>query len=400
MATENPTRKRKRLRRMMRLFRLFRPSFLPVTYRHNRVVLYPGGRSLFRSMYAALRSAKRFILIEFYLIRADRTGAALAAELADAVRRGVRVWMIYDYVGSIDTPSSFFEGMARQGIELIPFNVPSFRRGLHWFDRRDHRKMAIIDGEIAYLGGFNIGDEYSGLVEQSQRFRDVGFSVAGSAVGELVRNFSETWQMERGQPPALPSGGGDAAPHPRRRGQADVVIVSGGPHHSRSYIRGAFLVNIASAVEEILIATPYFVPGPRMIRSLLRAVRRGVAVRLLLPARSDVPLVRLLGRSYYGALLGKGIEIRELEREILHGKVMLIDGERTVIGSANLDQRSFHRNYELNSIIDDRTFGRQIRRMLLRDFEDSRRITREAHERRGWTARLLERVIDLFGWFL
>jgi cardiolipin synthase len=400
MASENPTRKRKRLQRMMRLFRLFRPSFLPVTYRHNRVVLFPGGRSLFRSMHAALRSAKRFILIEFYLIHADRTGAALAAELADAVRRGVRVWMIYDYVGSIDTPSSFFEGMERQGIELIPFNVPSFRRGLHWFDRRDHRKMAIVDGEIAYLGGFNIGDEYSGLAERSQRFRDVGFSVAGSAVGELVRNFSEAWRMERGQPPALPSGGGDAEPHPRRRGEADVVIVSGGPHHSRSYIRGAFLVNIASAAEEILIATPYFVPGPRMIRSLLRAVRRGVTVRLLLPARSDVPLVRLLGRSYYGALLGKGIEIRELEREILHAKVMLIDGERTVIGSANLDQRSFHRNYELNSIIDDRTFGRQIERMLLRDFADSRRITREAHERRGLIARLLERVIDLFGWFL
>jgi cardiolipin synthase len=400
MATEDPTRKRKRLRRMMRLVRLFRPSFLPVTYRHNRVVLFPGGRSLFRSMHAALRSAKRFILIEFYLIHADRTGAALAAELGDAARRGVRVWMIYDYVGSIDTPSSFFETMARQGIELIPFNVPSFRRGLHWFDRRDHRKMAIIDGEIAYLGGFNIGDEYSGLAERSQRFRDVGFSVAGNAVGELVRNFSETWRMERGQPPALPSGGGDQEPHPRRRGEADVVIVSGGPHHSRSYIRGAFLVNIASAAEEILIATPYFVPGPRMIRSLLRAVRRGVTVRLLLPARSDVPLVRLLGRSYYGALLGKGIEIRELEREILHAKVMLIDGERTVIGSANLDQRSFHRNYELNSIIDDRTFGRQIERMLLRDFADSRRITREAHERRGLIARLLERVIDLFGWFL
>jgi cardiolipin synthase len=289
----------------------------------------------------------------------------------------------------------------RQGIELISFNVPSFRRGMHWFDWRNHRKMAILDGELAYLGGFNIGDEYSGLVDRSERFRDVGFSISGSAVGELVHNFSETWMMERGQPPPLPpAGGGDAEPHPRRSGQADVVIVSGGPHHSRSYIRNAFMVSIASAAEEILIATPYFIPGPRMIRSLLRASRRGVTVRLLLPARSDVPLVRLLGRSYYEALLGEGIEIRELDREILHVKVMLIDGERTVIGSANLDQRSFHRNYELNSIIDDRTFGRQMRGILLKDFGDSRRITREGHERRGMMARLLERVIDLFGWFL
>ncbi len=400
MVTENRVRKRNRLLRMMRLLRLFRPSTLPVTYRRNRVVLFPRADSLFRAFHSALRSAKRFILIEFYLIHADRTGAALAAELVEAVRRGVRVWMIYDYVGSIDTPSSFFEGMARQGIELIPFNVPSFKRGIHWFDRRDHRKMAIIDGEIAFLGGFNIGDEYSGRAEQSERFRDVGFSLAGGAVGELVRNFSETWMMERGQPPALPPAEGNAGRQLRRSGRADVVIVSGGPHHSRSYIRGAFLVSIASAAEEILIATPYFIPGPRMIRSLLRAARRGVTVRLLLPARSDVPMVRLLGRSYYDALLGGGIEIRELEREILHGKVMLIDGERTVIGSANLDQRSFHRNYELNSVIDDATFGRQIRRMFLKDFEESRRITREGHERRGIMARFLERVINLFSWFL
>ena len=400
MATENPTRKRIRLRRMMSLLRRFRPSTLPVTHRHNRVILFPGGRSFFHSLYTELRSAKRFILIEYYMIHADRTGAAFAAELAEAVRRGVRVWVIYDYIGSIDTPSSFFAGMARQGIELVPFNVPSVRRGVHWFDRRDHRKMAIIDGELAYLGGFNIGDEYSGLVARSQRFRDVGFSISGSAVGELVSNFSETWLMERGQPPQLPSAAGDVDPNPRRSGQADVMLVSGGPHHSRSYIRNAFMLSIASAAEEILIATPYFVPGPRMIRSLLRAARRGVTVRLLLPARSDVPLVRLLGRSYYDALLGKGIEIRELDREILHAKVMLIDGERTVIGSANLDQRSFLRNYELNSIIDDRTFGRQIRGMLLKDFRDSRRITREGHERRGLIARLLERVINLFGWFL
>jgi cardiolipin synthase len=318
----------------------------------------------------------------------------------EAVRRGVLVRLIYDYVGSIETPASFFREMAMQGIELIPFNVPSFNRGMHWFDRRDHRKMAIIDGNLAYLGGFNIGDEYSGTVERSRRFRDLGFSIAGSAVGELVRSFSETWQMERGELPALTPSDGNTDPTPRRSGHADVVIVSGGPHHRRSYIRGAFLLNIASASEEILIATPYFVPGLRMIRSLLRAARRGVKVRLLLPARSDLPLVRLLGRSYYGALLREGIEIRELGRQILHAKVMLIDGERTIIGSANLDQRSFHRNHELNGIIDDVTFGRQIRRVLRKDFTDSRPVTIECHERRGWIARLLEKMINLFGWFL
>ena len=184
------------------------------------------------------------------------------------------------------------------------------------------------------------------------------------------------------------------------RGRARVVIVSGGPHHRRSYIRSAYLAAIASASDEILIATPYFVPGVRVLRSLLRAARRGVRVCLLLPARSDVPAVRLLGRSYYGALLMAGIEVYELERDILHSKVMLIDQERTVIGSANLDQRSFHRNFEINCIIDNNAFGRQIRNILQKDLSVSKRIELGVHERRGLFTRMLERIIRFFGWFL
>jgi cardiolipin synthase A/B len=385
---------------MIHLLRRFRTATLPVTYRHNEVELFSEGTAMFRSLHAALRSARRFILVEYYLIRDDRTGKSFADELADAVRRGVRVWLIYDYVGSIETPASFFNHLAQQGIELIPFNVPSLRRGLHWFDRRTHRKIAVIDGRRAFLGSFNIGDEYSGLADGPKRLHDVGFSISGIAVEELVRLFCETWRMERGEVPRLPPAGGDANGNAPGNGRGNIAIVSGGPHQTRSAIRGAFLVSIASAAEEILIATPYFVPGPRMMRSLLRAARRGVKVRMLLPARSDVPIVRLLGRSYYSALLRKGVEIYELEREILHAKVMLIDGERTVLGSANLDQRSFHRNFEINLIIDDTAFSRQARAMLLKDFADSRRITLGDHERRGMAARFLERAIDLFSWFL
>ena len=375
---------------------------MPVTYRHNQVVLFPDGPGFFRSLHAAIRSAQHFVLLEYYMIRADRTGSAFAAELAGAVKRGVRVLLIYDYIGCVDTPSSYFKNMAQQGIELIPFNTPSFKRGVGWFDKRDHRKMAVIDGSLAFLGGFNIGDEYAGVVALLQRFRDVGFSISGNAVQDLVRIFSEAWQMERGElPDLLRLQLSDKNQHrTAKHGQANVSIVSGGPHHRSSYIRSAYLLSLASASEEIIIATPYFVPGPRIIRSLLRATRRGVRVRLLLPSRSDVPLVSFLGRSYYGALLKQGIEIYELEGEILHAKVMLIDGERTVIGSANLDQRSFHRNFEINGIIDSSAFGSQINSMLEDDFKGSRRILLEYHEQRGILARILEKVVNLFSWFL
>jgi cardiolipin synthase len=399
MTEETYFRHNKRLARLMRRLERARTPPPPVTCRHNRVALLPDGESFFHAFLAAIRSARHVILLEYYLIRNDRTGSAVAAELAKAVVRGVRVMLIYDYIGCMDTPSSFFRSLAQQGIELIPFNVPSFRRGIRWFDRRDHRKMMVIDGCRAFLGGFNIGDEYAGIASLPQRFRDLGFSVEGSAVRELIGIFNETWQMEVGQLPELPRVRG-VSPGSSSHGEANVAFVSGGPHQRSSYIRHAFLVNIASASEDLLIVNPYFVPGPRIIRSLLRAVRRGVRVRLLLPARSDVPLVLLVGRSSYGALLKGGVEIYELEDGILHAKVMLVDGERTILGSANLDQRSFHRNFEINGIIDSSSFGAQIRRVVEREVVASRRVTLHGHERRGLVTRMLEKLVNLFGWFL
>ncbi len=399
MAAEGPFKGKNRFPRMMWLLGRLGSSSLPPVYGNCRVLLFPRGRGFFRALHAAIRRARGSILVEYYLIRDDRTGRALAEALASAVRRGVRVWLIYDALGSLETPSAFFEDMARQGIEVTPFNVPSVRRGLLWFDRRDHRKMVVIDGAMAFLGGCNIGDEYSGLLQGPGRFRDFGFGISGNAVGDLVRSFRQTWWMERGELPEVPAG---VVPDPflARSGRAGVVIVSGGPHQRGSYIRSAFLFHIAAASEEIIIATPYFVPGLRLVRSLMRAARRGIKVMLLLPARSDVPLVQFLGRSYYTPLLKRGIEIRELAGEILHAKVMLVDGTRTILGSANLDQRSFHRNFEINGIVTDARFGVQVRRMLSKDLRAARRITLDVHEGRGWVTRILERGIGLFGRFL
>jgi cardiolipin synthase len=395
----NHFKHQKRLPRFVRLLRRLRPLELPVTHRHNSVELFHGGRQFFEALFSAIRSAKHNILLEYYLIHHDQIGAGLAIELAAAVQRGVSVKLIYDYIGCLDTPASYFKNLSKQGVSLLPFNVPSFKRTVYWFDQRDHRKMTIVDGTLAFLGGFNIGDEYAGSLGGKQSFRDLGFSISGEAVFELEAIFHETWNGEQDdtvrRAPAV---------RPRRpgvkSGDAAVNIISGGPRQRRSYIRETFQVNIASAAEEILIATPYFVPGPRIIRSLLRAVRRGVRVTLLLPARSDVPLVLLLGRSSYATLLRGGVEIFELEREILHAKVMLIDAERTVIGSANLDQRSFHRNFEINCLVDNVEFGGQIRLLLQEEIAGSRQVELDIHERRGLMIRLMERVVSLFGWFL
>ena len=157
---------------------------------------------------------------------------------------------------------------------------------------------------------------------------------------------------------------------------------------------------IAGASEEIKILNPYFLPGPRVLRSLLRAAGRGVRVQLILPAKSDVPLVRLLSRSYYALLLRGGIEIFERQGTMLHAKVMLIDDYWAVIGSANLDHRSFHRNYEVNVIVDSREFGSQVAEMFEQDLAMSRSIVLEEHERRGVWVRFLERCCAPISWFL
>src|SRR6266704_1253536 len=269
----NHFKHKKRLPRFIRLLGRLRPLELPVTHRHNRVELFHGGRQFFEALFAAIHSAEHTILLEYYLIHNDRLGNGLADELAAAVQRGVTVRLIYDYIGCLDTPASYFKNLSKKGVKLLQFNVPSFKRGLYWFDKRDHRKMAIVDGSLALLGGFNVGDAYAGCVADKLSFRDLGFSIRGEAVVELEAVFHETWNSEHETAvrvaPELPrhkiSKSGDAA----------VNIISGGPRQRRSYIREAFQVNIASAAEEILIATPYFVPGPRIMRSLLRAVRRG-----------------------------------------------------------------------------------------------------------------------------
>lgn len=389
----------KRLARFLRLLKRLRPLERPVTHRHNRVELFREGRVFFDALFAAIRSAEDTIDLEYYIIHDDHIGSGLAGELAAAVQRGVTVRLIYDYIGCLDTPASYFKNLSRRGITLLPFNVPSFSRGVYWFDKRDHRKMLIIDDKLAFLGGFNVGDEYAGCVADNLNFRDLGFTIRGDAVGALEAVFNETWNGNSEEITTVRVA--EKEPRPSgKSGDASVNIISGGPHQRRSYIREAFQVNIASAAEEILIATPYFVPGLRIIRSLLRAARRGVRVRLLLPARSDVPMILLLGRSSYATLLRGGIQIFELEREILHAKVMLIDGERTVIGSANLDQRSFHRNFEINCIVDNVEFGGQIRELIQEEIDGSRQVELDIHERRGLLIRFMERVVGLFSWFL
>jgi cardiolipin synthase len=365
-----------------------------VHFQGNAATLLPHGGDFFPALFAAIRAAVRSICVEFYIVKPDATGRAFSQALREAADRGVEVALIYDAIGCFDTPASYFQQLQHAGVRCLAFNPPAFTR-IPWLDIRDHRKIAVIDGVIAFLGGLNVGDEYSGYGESFERWRDVGIRLEGPAAGELQRLFRQTWAQEGGvalaereDPQAMPAG------------DADMVIVNGAPHHTRSVIRNSFRMAMVGAAYGIRIITPYFVPGPRVVRSLLRAVRRGVHVQIILPSISDVPLAQMMSRAYLKPLLEAGVEVYERQGTILHAKVMLIDDRWTTLGSANFDFRSFHRNYEINVIIDSRRFGDQARALFDEELTKSRRVALAEHARRTRFQRLCEWLLTPLGRFL
>jgi cardiolipin synthase len=390
-------RKRKQLLfKTARFFNLFRRNTEAVSSLGNKATLYRYGSDFFPALLEAIPLARYSICVEFYTICDDETGRLVADALLAAAARGVRVYLLYDYIGSFETSAAYFKRLVKGGVCCAAFNPPPFSRGIAWFDKRDHRKVMIVDDVCAFTGGLNIADVYSGFGKKRDRWRDVGIRIEGEAVRTLLKLFIETWHEETGAFPHVAS----CDETPELVGDATLMIINGGPHHKRSFIRSAFRVAIAGASESVTIASPYFIPGPRVLRSLLRAAGRGVIVRLLLPHKSDVPIVRLVSRSYYAQLLRAGIEIFELDSAVLHAKVLLVDDSWVMVGSANLDQRSFHRNYELNVVVDSREFGSQVAEMLGHDLRCARRIVLHEHERRGWSVRFLERLCNPVSWFL
>lgn len=392
-----PRRNNKTVRRVLRL--LTRSRYIrnaKVHFPDNKVVLLPHGGDFFPALFQAMAEARSSICAEFYIIRNDATGTSFAHALMEAAARGLQVALIYDFIGCLETPDNYFQQLRDNGVHCLSFNKPAFSR-LGLLDVRNHRKMVVIDGSTAFVGSLNVGDEYAGYGDSYQHWRDTGIRLDGLAAGQLRRLFRRTWVREGGgkipRPPSRPS-------VQMPMGDAGVVIVHGTPHHARSVIGSSFRLAMAGAIRNITIMTPYFVPGPRVSRSLLRAVRNDIKVQLILPSVSDLPWVQLATRAYLAPLLNAGVEIFERQGTILHAKVMLIDDCWVMVGSANLNYRSFHRNHENNVIIDSREFGAEVQAMFVEDLRQSRRITVAEYERRTLLQRLLQWLFSPISRFL
>ena len=348
-------------------------------------------------MLAAIEAARDHINMETYILEDDEVGQRFAEVLIAKQQQGVQVNLIRDSVGSIGTPAAFFERLAASGIRVLEFNPinPLLARKEWALNQRDHRKLLIVDGRTAILGGINISSVYSGgSFSQSSRtrpasglaWRDTDLQLQGPVVAELQKLFIATWAAQKGS--ALASK--NYFPPPENVGRDVVRAIGSSPDEPFSLIYATLLSAIASAETSVAITNAYFAPDPQLLAALMAAAGRGVDVKLILPSRTDSWLIFHAGRAYYEPLLRGGVKIYERRGVILHSKTALIDGVWATVGSTNLDWRSFLHNFELNAVVLGAEFGNQVQAMFERDLAASDAIDLQQWQRRSIDLRVKE----------
>lgn len=367
----------------------------------NKVTLLRDGPATFAAMFKAIRAARDHINLEYFTFEdVEDRGQHIGDLLVEKQKQGVQVSLIYDSIGSIGTPSALFDRLKRAGVNLVQFNPvnPIDAKAGYSLNDRDHRKILIVDGSVGIIGGVNLSTVYSsnplssmssGTSEvKSDPWRDNDLEIDGPAVAELQKLFLATWAKQAGKPLQERN----FFPHIDAQGNEVVRIIGSTPDAPVPEYYVTLLSAIRNAERRIWITAAYFVPTHQEMEDLIQAARRGVDVRLLLPSQSDSELALRVGHSHYSDLLEAGAKIYETPNEILHSKMVVIDGVWSVIGSSNFDHRSVLFNDEVDAVVLGRDTAGQMEAMLQDDFAKARPIDLETWEDRPIT----ERVEDLF----
>jgi cardiolipin synthase len=352
----------------------------------THVEVYFDGQQALTSMIEAVESARDEVLLESYIFKDDPTGRRFQAALIAAARRGVTVRVLADGVGSLETRRSFWKEMQEGGVEARVFR-PIGLLPLRLLFRRDHRKILVADRRCAFTGGMNIGDEYgSSLLPRENLWRDTHARVEGPPASELAIVFEEGWMEAGGSPLAIPP----FTPGPDR--DPRVMVLDSRPGRGQKELASVFASVVAAARERLWITVAYFAPRRRALTILGNAARRGVDVRLLLPGRSDIAVVRHAGHALYSGLLRRGVRIFEYEAGILHAKTLVADGYLSMVGSSNLDFRSLEFNAECNFLILDEPTAKCMETTFENDLAHAREIRQGPWRRRGRLHRLGDHI--------
>jgi cardiolipin synthase len=354
----------------------------------NRVELYEEGRPGLQAMLEAIENARRRIHLETYILRADTIGLEFLKALEEKARAGVEVRLLYDSIGSLTLDESALEPLRAAGGEIVSFNpVLSFIRFAP--RRRDHRKILVVDGRVAFTGGLNIGDEYvSGLgsTGPGEVWRDAHVRVEGPCVRELEAVFLESWFRADG--PAL-AWGSLLEREPARAGDVRCAVLADGPSHRRRRTRELLISALEEAEREVRLVSPYFAPGRRVLEVLGEASARGVRVALLLAGRSsDHQSLRRATRAVLPGLLARGVRVYEYDLAMMHAKLACFDSSWCVVGSSNLDRQSFEHSYEVNLVFENASLAQRVAARFDADIAMARQIDLAAFGRRGFIERL------------
>ena len=370
----------------------------------NKVTLLEDGPATYRAMFAAIRRAKDHINVESYIIEDGEMGQQFADLLLERQAHGVQVNLIYDSVGALGTSRAFFDRLTQAGVQVLEFNPinPLAVKKPWTLNHRDHRKLLVVDGRTAFLGGINISSVYSSgssggrgkmPVGPKNGWRDTDIQVDGPVVAEFQKLFIQTWNKQRGKPLAPR----DYFPTVAPQGKEIARAIGSTPDDPYSLIYLTLISAITNAEKQVYIANAYFVPDPQLVQALLDATARGVDVRLILPSQSDSAMVFHAGRSHYTDLLEGGVKIYERRGAVLHVKTAIIDGVWSCVGSSNLDWRSAVDNDEINAVILGREFAQQMQAAYDKDIANSDAIELEKWNHRSWLLRIKEMAARLWG---
>lgn len=369
-------------------------------YQGNRTRLLVDGPATFGAMKAAIAQARGRVLLQSYIVEDQGVAAEVAELLLARAAQGVKVAMIFDAVGSITTPDAFFKRLVDGGVSVCAFNPinPTKRPGYWGLTHRDHRKLLVVDEDVAYTGGINISRVYgSSSIGRSGKptgegalddgWRDTQIELRGPVVPVIGQVFETTWREQGckgdlGQPAPQ-----KAAAEP---GTRVVKVIASDPRDKDNRIYSALLAAVDAAQVSVRFTMAYFAPGTDFVTALRKAAERGVAVEMVLPGRSDSTLAFHAGRSYYDDLLSSGVRIYQMEHALMHAKTAVIDGVFSTVGSSNLDWLSFVANSELNVIVLGDDFGGEMIALFERDRAASQPITLEEWRQRGLDDRAME----------
>jgi cardiolipin synthase len=374
----------------------------------NKVVLLQNGPATYKAMFDAIAGAKDHINMETYIIEDDEIGRKFADALIRKQSQGVQVTLIYDSVGSSGTAKEFFKRLTDSGITVLefhPINPLTAKRGWQVY-QRDHRKLLIVDGQTAFMGGVNISGVYSsgssgstpkaGAPGGGKPWRDTDLQVQGPVVADFQKLFLATWEKQKGEAMAPRK----FFPAATTRGGEVVRAIGSSPNDPYSLIYATLISAIDSAETSVHLTNAYFVPDPQLLSSLKEAAERGVDVRLILPSATDSWMVFNAGRSHYANLLKSGVKIHERRGALLHSKTAIVDGVWSTVGSTNLDWRSFLFNEEVNAVVLGQEFAAQMQTMFDEDIAVSDAITLESWNDRPLQNRVKELAARMWAYAL